>query len=81
MADGAFSPETDPDANRDFEAFRRFAGTGVILNARVVGDLDVIGEVVGRLWHPAMKLIMTTYCEKSEEQNRAYDLIHEIYES
>jgi len=78
MADGAFSPETDPDANTNYEAFHQFANTGVILNARIVGDLDVIEERVRRLWRSGMKLVVTTYCKSPEEQSEAYDIIHEI---
>jgi hypothetical protein len=39
MADGAFSKATDPDANpcEDFAA--AFAHTGIVLNARIVGNL------------------------------------------
>lgn len=78
MADGAFSPETDPDANTNYDAFHQFANTGVILNARIVGDVDVIEDRVKRLWMPGMKLIVTTYCKTPEEHNEAYDIIHEI---
>jgi len=78
MADGAFSPETDPDANTNLEAFHKFAYTGVILNARIVGDLNTVHEQVKRLWVPGMKLIVVTYCESVEEQEAAYNLIHNI---
>ncbi len=78
MADGAFSPQTDPGATDRLEAFHRFANTGVVLNARVVGDLDTIREQVSRLWVPGMKLVVVTYCETPGEQKMAYDLIHNI---
>jgi hypothetical protein len=78
MADGAFSPQTDPGATDNLEAFHRFANTGIVLNARVVGDLETIREQVSRLWVPGMKLVVVTYCETPEEQGEAYDLIHEI---
>ena len=78
MADGAFSPETDPGAITDLEAYHQFAGTGVVLNARIVGDLKTIEQQIRRLWTPGMKLSVVTYCETPEEQAKAYDLIHEI---
>ncbi|MBN2273103.1 MAG: hypothetical protein JXR41_15870 [Bacteroidales bacterium] len=77
-ADGAFSPETDPDAITSLETFHRMAGKGIVLNARIVGDADTIEQQVRRLWVPGMKLIVVTYCPTPEEQTRAYDLIHEI---
>lgn len=78
MADGAFSPQTDPGANTDLEAFNRFANTGVVLNTRIVGDLETIQEQLGRLWMPGMKMVVVTYCETPEEQEEAYHLIHRI---
>jgi uroporphyrinogen-III decarboxylase len=78
MADGAFSPQTDPGATTNIEAFRRFAGTGVVLNARIVGNQETIAEQVARLWTPGMKLIVVTYCGTPEEQKNVYNLIREI---
>ena len=78
MADGAFSSQTDPGANADLEAFHQFAHTGVVLNARIVGDLQTIREQVTRLWVPGMKLVVVTYCESPQEQEEAYHLIHDI---
>jgi uroporphyrinogen-III decarboxylase len=78
MADGAFSPETDPGAIEKLEPFHAFANTGIVLNARIVGDLDTLTERVKRLWAPGMKLIVVTYCQSPEEQAEAYDRIHEI---
>ncbi|MFW5944574.1 MAG: uroporphyrinogen decarboxylase family protein, partial [Bacteroidota bacterium] len=78
MVDAAFSEETDPDPN-PCEPFRdAFAGTNVVVNARIVGDSDVVAEKVRKLWKPGMKLIVVTYCETPEEQEKAYDKIHEI---
>ena len=76
MADGAFSPQTDPGATDNLEACHQFANTGIVLNARIVGDLETIEEQVSRLWTPGMKLVVVTYCETPEEQAKAYDLIH-----
>jgi uroporphyrinogen-III decarboxylase len=78
MADGAFSPETDPGAIENLEAYHQFAGTGIVLNARIVGNLQTIEKQVKRLWRPGMKLVVVTYCKTPEEQSKAYDLIHEI---
>ena len=76
MADGAFSPQTDPGANTNLEAFNSFANTGVVLNTRIVGDLETIREQLTRLWVPGMKMVVVTYCETPEEQEEAYRLIH-----
>jgi len=78
MADGAFSAQTDPGATDNLEAFHRFAHTGVILNARMVGDPETIREQVTRLWAPGMKLVVATYCETTLEQEKAYQQIHEF---
>jgi hypothetical protein len=78
MADGAFSPETDPNPNPPLPFAETFAHSGIILNARIVGNTDVIVETVRQLWRPGMKLIVVTYCATPEEQEKAYDMIHEI---
>jgi uroporphyrinogen-III decarboxylase len=78
MVDGAFSPQTDPGATDNLKAFHLFANTGIVLNARIVGDLETIRERVSRLWTPGMKLVVVTYCETPEEQTLAYDLVHNI---
>jgi len=78
MADGAFSPQTDPGATDNLEAYHQFAHTGVVLNARMVGDPETIREQVSRLWVPGMKLVVATYCETPAEQEKAYQLIHEF---
>jgi hypothetical protein len=78
MVDGAFSPATDPLPN-DPEPFgKAFAGTGTILNARIVGSADEVVDVVKRLWNPGLKLIVTTYCETPAEQDECYDRLQEI---
>jgi len=76
MADGAFSPQTDPGATNNLEQFHKFSNTGIVLNARIVGDLETIRQQVSRLWVPGMKLVVVTYCETPEEQTEAYNLIH-----
>ena len=78
MADGAFSLATDPGAN-PVEGFAdAFAGSGAVLNARIVGSADLVCEKVQALWKPKMKLIVVTYCETPEEQAELYRRIHEI---
>jgi hypothetical protein len=78
VADGAFSLATDPGANPTDGFADAFAGSGVVLNARIVGEPQVVEEKVRALWKPGMKLIVVTYCETPEEQARVYDKIHEI---
>ena len=77
-ADGAFSSETDPSPNDPSVFGKAFAGTGKILNVRIVGDPSVVEETVRKLWHPGLKAIINTYCKTPEDQRRAYDMIHEI---
>jgi len=78
MADGAFSPQTDPGATDNLEAFHKFTNTGVVLNARIVGDVETIKNQLSRLWIPGMKMVVVTYCETPEEQEETYHIIHEI---
>jgi hypothetical protein len=78
MADGAFSLATDPDANPTDGFADAFVATGVVLNARIVGSVDVIEQKVKALWRPGMKLIVVTYCDTPQEQAEAYDRIHAI---
>ena len=78
MADGAFSKATDPGANPTDGYADTFANTGVVLNARIVGNPELVEEKVKALWKPRMKLIVVTYCETPEEQEDVYNRIHEI---
>ena len=78
MADGAFSKATDPGANPTEGFADTFAGTGVVLNARIVGDPELVEAKVKELWKPGMKLIVVTYCETPEEQAEVYERIHGI---
>jgi hypothetical protein len=78
MIDAAFSPETDPNPCPASPFAEALAGTGIVLNARIVGGLDVIEQTVKQLWRKGMKLAVVTYCQTPEEQARAYELIHEI---
>ncbi len=78
MSDGAFSAQTDPAPNAPEPFAEALAGAGVVLNARVVGDPDVVARTVRKLWRPGMRLIVVTYCQTPEQQAEAYDRIHEI---
>ena len=77
-ADGAFSSETDPSPNDPAPFGRAFAGTGKILNLRVVGSADIVADTVRKVWQPGLRLIVNTYCKTPEEQQEAYDRIHDI---
>lgn len=72
MADGAFSLATDPGANPTQGYADLFAGTGVVLNARIVGKPALVIEKAKQLWKPGMKLIVVTYCDTPEEQAFVY---------
>ncbi|MBQ2843242.1 MAG: hypothetical protein IJE69_03200, partial [Alistipes sp.] len=74
----AFSLATDPGANPTEGFADAFAGTGAVLNARIVGDVELVEEKVQQLWKPGMKLIVVTYAETPEEQAEIYRKIHEI---
>lgn len=78
MLDAAFSGETDPDPNPPDRFREGFVDSGVVVNARIVGDLQTIEQTVKRLWKPGMKLIVVTYCQTPEEQGKAYERIHDI---
>lgn len=78
MADGAFSLATDPGANPTDGYAETFANTNVILNARIVGNPQLVLEKVKQLWRPGMKLIVVTYAETPEEQAYLYDEIHKL---
>ena len=78
MVDAAFSQETDPDSNPPEPFVAAFDGTGIIVNARIVGNAETVLEKVKRLWQPHMKLIVVTYCKTPGEQAMVYDEIHRI---
>lgn len=78
MVDAAFSAETDPDPCPPEVFADAFAGTGIVINARIVGEPDVIIDKVKRLYRPSVKLIVVTYCRTPAEQQGVYDEIHEL---
>lgn len=77
-ADGAFTIETDPKPNNP-EAFADpFAGTGIVLNARAVGNEENSFAAFKKLWRSNQKLICVTYCKTVKEQARLYRRLHEM---
>jgi hypothetical protein len=78
MVDAAFTPQTDPNCN-DPAAFREaFAGTGVIVHARMVGPADDVLAKARELWGPGMRLIVTTYEQDPAEQHRLYAALRNL---
>lgn len=78
MVDAAFSSETDPDPN-SCEPFREsLQHSGVILNARMVGDAATVLDIVKQLVAPEMRFIVVTYCQTPEEQRQVYEQLHTI---
>jgi len=78
MVDAAFTVETDPSPNPATPFSNALAGTGIILNARMVGDVDVVAEATKSLWQPGMKLLAVTFSQSPQEQKEAYDIVHSI---
>ncbi len=78
MVDAAFTPATDPDHN-DAAAFRAaLSGTGIIVQARMVGDPDEVLVRVRQLWGPGMRLMVVTYEQDPVAQHRLYKDIHRL---
>ncbi|MCF7941592.1 MAG: hypothetical protein K9M84_08260 [Spirochaetia bacterium] len=78
MVDGAFSPETDPDPN-DPKAFEQiFRDSGIIVNARCVGDSESVYPYFSDLINDHMKVIAVTYCQDPEDQEQLYDRLHAL---
>ena len=80
MVDGAFTRQTDPSPNDPARFSEVFAGTGVTVNARMVGNKDTVIQCVKTLWRPGLKLIVVTYCQDPQEQAEVYDAVHEMCE-
>lgn len=78
VVDAAFGPETDPSPNPPEVFSEALANTGIVLNARIVGNADTVEHHVRRLWRPGLKLIVVTYCATPEEQADAYQRIHAL---
>lgn len=78
MVDGAFGAQTDPSPNETKVFPEVFADSGIIVNARIVGNSSEVINQVRKLWAPGMKLIVATYCQNPQDQQCAYEMIHEI---
>jgi len=78
MVDAAFTAETDPSPNPATPFVDALIGSGIILNARMVGDTRVVEQTTRKLWIPGMKLITVTFSQTPEEQSQAYSIIHSI---
>lgn len=78
MADAAFTAETDPSPNPAQPFADTLAGTGIILNARMVGDPAVVEETIRSLWRPGLKMLAVTFSQSPEEQRQAYQIIHNL---
>jgi hypothetical protein len=78
MADGAFTSQTDPNPNMPELISDNFAGTNIIINARMVGSEEVVLEKVSQLYKPGTKLIAVTYCKTPHEQKNLYEKIHAL---
>jgi hypothetical protein len=78
MVDGAFSKQTDPDPNSPQPFAEAFAGSGICVNARIVGEPETVLNKTKALRHPGMKLIITTYCQTPEEQEKIYNSIKNV---
>ena len=77
-ADGAFTIETDPSPNKPEVFGDAFNGTGIILNARAVGNAQNSFEAFRKLWRPNQRLICVTYCKTPQEQEILYNRLHEM---
>lgn len=80
MVDGAFTPRTDPAPNPPGPFRSSFAGTGICVNARMVGSGGEVLAAVRELYGPGMKLIAVSYCSDPGEQDEVYRKIHELFE-
>lgn len=78
MVDAAFSQETDPSPNPATPFTQSLVNSGIILNARMVGNPSVVGDTIRALWKSGMKLIAVTYSQSPAEQAEVYRLIHEV---
>ena len=76
--DGAFSIQTDPSPNNPSIFGEAFAGTGIVVNARAVGNAEEAFDAFRQLWRPNQKLIAVTYCQQPEEQAKLYQMLHEM---
>lgn len=78
MSDAAFTAETDPHPNPSEPFAKAYKDTGIILNARMVGNPEEVEKTTKALWDKGMKMIVVSYSQSPEEQAEAYDRIHNI---
>lgn len=76
--DGAFSIETDPSPNDPAVFAPAFEGTGIVVNARAVGNPEDAFDAFSKLWTPKQKMIAVTYCQEPAQQARLYDMLHSL---
>lgn len=76
--DGAFSALTDPMPNDPVVFAPAFSNSGIIVNARAVGDSRIALDTFEKLWTPGQKLIAVTYCEDPNDQKILYQKLHEM---
>ena len=67
--DGAFSAETDPSPNDPSVFGKAFQNTGIVLNARAVGDANDSFSVFQSMYQKNQKLIAVTYCKTPRRNN------------
>ncbi len=79
MVDGAFSIETDPSPNPAEPFVEAFAGTGIPISVRVVGDEEMVLDVAQKFCKPGVKVIITTYFEDPQRQKNIYEMIHQLW--
>lgn len=76
--DGAFSIETDPSPNNPEVFAKAFENTGIVVNARAVGNAENAFDAFSKLWTPNQKMIAVTYCQDPAEQEKLYDMLHKM---
>jgi hypothetical protein len=76
MVDAAFTAETDPAPNPEAPFSNALAETGIILNARMVGDPNIVSNTTESLWQQGMRLVIVTFSSSPEEQKEVYNIIH-----
>lgn len=76
--DGAFSIETDPSPNNPEVFAKAFENTGIVVNARAVGNAEDAFNVFSKLWTPKQKMIAVTYCQDPAQQEKLYHMLHEM---
>lgn len=76
--DGAFSQLTDPMPNDPTLFAPAFSNTGIVVNARAVGNSQIALDAFEKLWTPGQKMIAVTYCEDPADQKILYQKLHEM---